>query len=449
MAGAAAHTEGAKMKGLLEFWDQVRDVWDQGAFGVDTDRIILAIIVFFAFLLLRGIVSRFVLTLLARLVDRSTNRFDDALVEALSGPIRFVFLVIGLFLATRVAPLPEEIDTAMAKVVRSLIAFTIFWTFYRCVGPMSFVLDRLVTSVGGAGMAATLKNFAIRLIRVIIVVLGAAAILQEWDFNIGAVLGGLGLVGMAVAFGAQNLISNLFGGVAIFVDKIFTEGEWIKTNDVEGTVETVGFRTTKIRRFDKALVTVPNADLADNAVTNFSRMTNRRIYWMIGLEYRTTNAQLKHVVDGLNDYIRSSDAFETDPAKVSTLIHADSFNNSSIDIMMYCFTKTTKWAEWMQVKEDLLYQLKTLVEDAGTAFAFPSSSLYVETLPFGKPESVPPQSDEADDAPDRPTSNGQRKQDAPRQGDSEGENEANAREAEARAQSRERPTSGDDADGKG
>lgn len=376
-----------------EFWNQVRDVWNQGAFGVETDRIIVAVFVFLAFVVLRGFVSRFILTMLERLVGRSSNRFDDALVVALSGPIRFVFLVIGLFLATRVAPLPEEVDAAMAKVVRSLIAFTIFWTFYRCVGPLSFVLDRAATSVGGSAMASTLKNFAVRLIRVIIVVFGAAAILQEWDFNIGAVLGGLGLIGMAVAFGAQNLISNLFGGVAIFVDKIFTEGEWIKTNDVEGTVETVGFRTTKIRRFDKALVTVPNSDLADNAVTNFSRMTNRRIYWMVGLEYRTTNDQLRQVVDGLNDYIRNNDDFETDPAKVSTLIHADSFNSSSIDIMLYCFTTTTKWAEWMQVKEDLLYHLKTLVEEAGTAFAFPSSSIYVETMPFGTPESVPSRED--------------------------------------------------------
>lgn len=377
------------MNELGQFWTQVREVWDQGAFGVEADRIIVAIVVFMAFVVLRGLVSGFLLSMLERLVGRSSNRFDDELVVALSGPIRFVFLVIGLFLASRVAPLPEEIDAAMAKVVRSLIAFTIFWTFYRCVGPLSFVLDRAVTSVGGEGMASTLKNFAVRLIRVIITVLGAAAILQEWDFNIGAVLGGLGLIGMAVAFGAQNLISNLFGGVAIFVDKIFVEGEWIKTNDVEGTVETVGFRTTKIRRFDKALVTVPNSDLADNAVTNFSRMTNRRIYWMVGLEYRTTNEQLKQVVDGLNDYIRGNDDFETDPAKVSTLIHADSFNSSSIDIMLYCFTTTTKWAEWMQVKEELLYHLKTLVEDAGTGFAFPSSSIYVETMPFGKPESVP------------------------------------------------------------
>lgn len=377
------------MNELGQFWTQVREVWDQGAFGVEADRIIIAIVVFMAFVVLRGLVSGFLLTMLERLVGRSSNRFDDELVVALSGPIRFVFLVIGLFLASRVAPLPEEIDVAMAKVVRSLIAFTIFWTFYRCVGPLSFVLDRVVTSVGGEGMASTLKNFAVRLIRVIITVLGAAAILQEWDFNIGAVLGGLGLIGMAVAFGAQNLISNLFGGVAIFVDKIFVEGEWIKTNDVEGTVETVGFRTTKIRRFDKALVTVPNSDLADNAVTNFSRMTNRRIYWMVGLEYRTTNDQLKQVVDGLNDYIRGNDDFETDPAKVSTLIHADSFNSSSIDIMLYCFTTTTKWAEWMQVKEELLYHLKTLVEDAGTGFAFPSSSIYVETMPFGTPEAVP------------------------------------------------------------
>lgn len=377
------------MTDIIAFYDEIVAVWNKGAFGVEVDSLIMAGLILVVFLVLRGLFSRFVLGMLARMASRTETRVDDELIAAIDGPVRFVFIVAGLFFAMRVAPLPEGVDTFMTRVVRSLIAFTIFWALYCGIHPMSFLLDSAMARVGGIGMASTLKNFVVKIVRILVVVFGFAAVLQEWNFDIAAVLGGLGLIGMAVAFGAQNLIANLFGGVAIFLDHIFAEGEWIRVNDVEGTVESIGFRTTKIRRFDKSLVTVPNAKIADSAVTNFSRMTNRRIYWMIGLEYRTTADQLKAVVAGIDRYVRESGDFETDPAKVSTLIHVDSFNDSSIDIMLYCFTRTTKWAEWMRVKEALLYHIKGLVEGAGASFAFPSSSIYVEQLPFGTPEAIP------------------------------------------------------------
>ena len=374
------------MSELQAFWNEIELVWQRGVFGVETDRALLAVVVFLFFVILRGVFTSVVVAGLGRVTQRTETQVDDQMLEASRGPLRLLFLIAGLFFATRVAPLPAEVDLYATKIVRSLIAFTIFWTIYRMAEPLSFLLDHASNAMRGQAIGDALKKFAIRVFRVVIAVIGAAAILEEWDFDVAAVLGGLGLVGMAVAFGAQNLIANLFGGVVIFLDKIFVEGHWIRSGDVEGTVEKIGFRTTKIRRFDMSLVTVPNAKLSDDAVVNFSMMTNRRIYWMIGLEYRTTHEQLRQVVEGISGYIHDSDEFETDPNRVSTLIHADSFNASSIDIMLYCFTKTTRWAEWMRVKEELLYEVKQIVEEAGTAFAFPSSSLYVETLPFGEPE---------------------------------------------------------------
>ena len=286
-------------------------------------------------------------------------------------------------------PFPAEVDTFLTRVVRSLIAFTIFWSLYRAVGPLSFLIDTLTDAIGRQSLGETLKGFFVKLARFVIACVGVVAVLEEWDFNVGAVLGGLGLVGMAVAFGAQNLIANLFAGVTIFLDNIFEKGNWIRSGDVEGTVEEIGFRTTKIRRFDKALTTIPNSKLAGDALINFSRMTNRRIYWKIGVEYRTTEEQLRQIVNALKSYVTESDHFETDPQRTTTLIHVDSFNDSSIDIMLYCFTKTTVWAEWMRIKEDLALKVKRIVEDAGTGFAFPSTSIYLESLPFGTPESFP------------------------------------------------------------
>jgi MscS family membrane protein len=131
--------------------------------------------------------------------------------------------------------------------------------------------------------------------------------------------------------------------------------------------------------------------LSDQAVTNFSRMTHRRIYWMIGVEYRTTVPQLHRIRDEIEDYVLTSPAY-ADPSEASTFVRIDRFSESSIDIMLYCFTITTNWGEWLEIKEALAYRIKEIVEGAGSGFAFPSRSLYVEALPGGSPEPfVPPE----------------------------------------------------------
>jgi MscS family membrane protein len=151
---------------------------------------------------------------------------------------------------------------------------------------------------------------------------------------------------------------------------------------VEGTVEAIGFRTTTIRRFDKAPVFVPNSKLADNAVVNFTRMTHRRIYWKIGLVYDTSIPQLRAVRDRIESYILTNDDFAK-PSEVSTFVRIDSFNDSSIDLMLYCFTKTTDWGEWLEIKETLALEIKDIVQNAGSNFAFPSQSIYLENIPAG------------------------------------------------------------------
>ncbi len=374
---------------MTELWRQVVDVWQSAVFGVGVGQVLLALTIFTGFLLLRRIFTRIVLAALSGVTRRTSTQFDDELIEALEAPLRFVFIIIGFYGATQAIDVAPDIEAILIRIERSLIAFTIFWTLYRCVGPLSFLIDKAFGALGRSSLGGSLKEFVAKLARFVIACVGIAAVLEEWQFNVGAVLGGLGLVGMAVAFGAQNMIANLFAGVTIFLDGIFEKGDWIRGAGVEGTVEEIGFRTTKIRRFDKALTTIPNDKLAGDAVINFSRMTNRRIYWKIGIEYGASEGQLRQIVNGIKDHIFDNDDFEVDPDKVTTLIHVDSFNDSSIDIMLYCFTATTNWGEWMRIKEDLAFAIKNIVEGAGTGFAFPSTSVYVESLPFGTPEVFP------------------------------------------------------------
>lgn len=146
---------------------------------------------------------------------------------------------------------------------------------------------------------------------------------------------------------------------------------------VEGTVEKINFRSTVVRRFDKGPVYVPNAKLSDNAVTNFSRMTHRRISWVIGVEYKTTTEQLAYIRDKTLDYVLNHPEFAK-PPEVTTFMRVNSFGPSSIDFKLYAFTVTTNWTEWLRIKEALAFELKKIVEEAGTGFAFPSQTLYMD-----------------------------------------------------------------------
>ena len=224
-------------------------------------------------------------------------------------------------------------------------------------------------------------NWLIKAMHGLFIFLGVASILEIWGIQVAPLIAGLGLFGVAVALGAQDLFKNLISGLFIIGEKRFHPGDWVKIDGiVEGTVEEIGFRTTTIIRFDKAPVYVPNTKLSDNAATNFSRMSHRRIFWKIGLLYDTSKDQLKNIRQDIEDYIMGNDEF-AHPPEVATFVRIDSFNDSSIDIMLYCFTKTTVWGEWLEIKERLALKIKEIVEHHESNFAYPSQSIYIENLP--------------------------------------------------------------------
>ena len=374
------------MQELTDFWNTVVEVWTQGFLGIDIGKILTAVGILTFAILLRGIFTRIVVTRLRALVRRSETSIDDEALDALEGPLRLVPVVLGIFFALESLELDGLALTVGVNFERSLVAFIIFWGLFRLVDPLSFLLHRLDRVV-----TAIMIEWLVKVIKGLFIFLGAATILEVWGIQVGPILAGLGLFGVAVALGAQDMFKNMISGILIIAEKRFGRNDWIKVDGiVEGTVESIGFRSTRIRRFDKAPVHVPNSFLSDNAVTNFSKMTNRRIYWKIGVEYHTTAEQLRRIVKEISDYLSETPEFESDPARATTLIHVDSFNDSSIDIMLYCFTKTTKWGEWMQIKEDLALKVKEIVEGAGTGFAFPTTTIHLEGFPGkdAKPEGL-------------------------------------------------------------
>jgi len=358
------------MNVLENFKDLFVDVWQDGVSGVNISEIIIALAIFTFFLFLRGVFSKFVVKKLESYVSKSTNSFDNSLVYSMEGPAKFFPIVLGFFVSTSYL----TVDSGMVDTInRSLITVLIFWTFHQVVGPFSAVIK----SAEGL-ISRDLINWIIKAIKILILILGFAAVLDLWGIKIGPIIAGLGLFGVAVALGAQDVFKNLISGILVLVERRFQVGDWIYVDGViEGTVENIGFRSTVVRRFDKSLATIPNFQFAEQAVINKSLITNRRIDWAIGLEYRTTSDQLKNIKEQIENFIKTNSNFSKSEDTILA-VKIEQFAASSIDIRLICFTKTANYLEWMNVKDLLAMEIKSIVERNKASFAFPSTSIYVE-----------------------------------------------------------------------
>jgi MscS family membrane protein len=373
------------MKSFDEFLTLLKDVWATEIWGVTAGDIIIALAILYVFILLRQVVAKLLMAWISVLTSKSETTLDDEIVQSLEGPIRLLPVTLGVFISTQYIEVDGNLDDLMGNVVRSLIAVTIFWSAYNLTNYFSSKFERK-----SRVLTSAMVDWLAKSVKVIFILVGVTTILEIWGIEVGPIIAGLGLFGVAVALGAQDLFKNLISGALVIGERRFNKGDWVLVDGVvEGTVEKIGFRSTVVRRFDKAPVYVPNSKLSDNPVTNFSAMTHRRIYWMIGVEYKTTVEQLREIRDGIENYITKSDDFAS-ANDVSTFVRIDKFSDSSIDLMLYCFTKTTNWGEWLKVKEELAYAIKEIVETAGSGFAFPSQSLYVESMPNEMPDVFSP-----------------------------------------------------------
>src|SRR5210317_2176824 len=359
------------MEVLQNFKSLFFDVWKKGISGVNISEIIIALLIFLFFLFLRGIFSKFVVKRLDNYVSKTTNNFDNSLVFSMEGPAKFFPVVLGFFVSTSYLTVETQAAEFLETVNRSLITVLIFWTFHQIIGPLSAVIK----SVGGL-LSKDLINWIIKAIKVLIFILGLAAVLELWGIKIGPIIAGLGLFGVAVALGAQDLFKNLISGILVLVEKRFKIGDWISVDGViEGTVEKIGFRSTSIRKFDKSLAIIPNFQFAENAVVNVSETSNWRIRWIITLQYNSTIDQLKKVREEIENYINSSDDFNQ---SAGVAVRIEKFSDSSIDILVRCFTNSNSWSNSLEVKERLAIEIKQIVEKNGASFAFPSQSIYIE-----------------------------------------------------------------------
>ncbi len=215
-----------------------------------------------------------------------------------------------------------------------------------------------------------------KVLKVITVISAVLILMQLFGLSISGVLAFGGVGGIAVGFAAKDMLANFFGGLMIYMDRQFAVGDWIRSPDkqIEGTVEHIGWRVTRIRTFDMRPLYVPNATFTNIAVENPSRMSNRRFYETFGLRY-ADQAKVHTIVADVEQMLRHHGAIDT---QQTLMVNVNHFNTHSVDFFVYCFTKTTAWAEFHGIKQDLLKQIADIVEQHGAEFAFPSQTLFVQ-----------------------------------------------------------------------
>jgi MscS family membrane protein len=325
------------------------------------------------------IIAAAIFAKLERVAARSKLPFDDIVVHALSKPVEWALVLGGIFLGLLILPLPKQpvdIDRFVIAVATALSVALVIWVATRAVDGMSRWWEKRAAKTE-TKLDDQLVPIVRRSLKVFFYLIGLVLILQNLGYSVGSLLAGLGIGGLAVAMASKDTVANLFGSLVIFLDKPFQIGDWIELGSLEGTVEEVGLRTTRVRTFANSLITIPNAKFTTESVNNWSRMRKRRIKMSLGITYDATPTKVDELVLKVRELIENDPKIRSD----FYLVNFDNFGPSSLDLFVYCFTETTNWSEFLQAKQEFMLAIMHAVEELGLEFAYPTQTLHVESLP--------------------------------------------------------------------
>ncbi len=331
-------------------------------------------LIIFMTLLANFFARRFLAKLEVKLAE-TQSPWDDALLNALAKPLAIFIWVVGFSFAFEVTEKAADrtLLTFYQPLRDVLVIGLIAWFFWRFTTLTEKNL--LLPKPERKPLDATTIHAIGKLTRASVFITTSLIILQYFGYSISGVLAFGGIGGIAVGFAAKDLLANFFGGLMLYLDRPFKVGDWIRSpdRDIEGTVEEIGWRLTRIRTFDKRPLYIPNSTFNNISVENPSRMTNRRIKETLGVRYCDL-----HKVAPLASDIKAYLQHHPDIDQNQTLIvNFNQFAASSLDFYLYTFTKTTNWIQYHEIKQDVLLGIADIIEKAGAEMAFPTTTVHL------------------------------------------------------------------------
>ncbi|MCX2973461.1 mechanosensitive ion channel family protein [Halieaceae bacterium IMCC8485] len=338
-------------------------------------------------LLMAGLAGHLLLGHLIRRLHRAAgsnrNKWDDVVVTALERPVRLVLWVLVGYIALDTYEVGANLQARLIEVYDTALVLLVVWFLHRLIGGVENELMRERYGNSQSTDKATVRA-VIQLSRICLWVIAGLGVLQSIGVSISGLLAFGGIGGIAVGFAAKDLLANFIGGLSIYLDRPFTTGDWIRSPDrnIEGTVEDIGWRLTRIRTFDQRPLYVPNAVFGQISVENPSRMFNRRIYETVGIRYQDSQS-MAPIVEQVRAMLQSHQEIDLSRTLIVNFV---SFGPSSLDFFVYTFTKTTDWVRFHEIKQDVMLKILDIVISNGADVAFPTQTLHVEQVMQMDPE---------------------------------------------------------------
>lgn len=334
-----------------------------GILRVPINEIIIAFLIIISTILINRFIITYIFKVLTKLVKKTTNYLDDNLVKAVESPLKFLILFYGIYLAFKLINLDgfNIVIISTDKVIRLAIIIAVFYFIYNLTLENSVLYKRLHKNNTGNTI---IFPFISIIIRLIIIVVGVSIIAKEFGFT--GFITGLGISGVAFALAAQDTFSNLFGGIVIVLDKPFAIGDWIQTSEVEGIVEEITFRSTKIRTFSMALATVPNSKLANTNIINWTQRDLRRIHFKFTIEHSTPIESIKESINKIEEMLKSHEKVE----KKMIIVSFNELSTYGFSIFIYFYTKEFEFIEYEKLKQDINLKILAILREESVELMF-------------------------------------------------------------------------------
>ena len=341
----------------------------------NTSLLAKAAVVFGVTLILSLVMGLGVRFLKSRAVSTVTP-WDNVFLKSIGSPLQLLIWTVGVAMAMEISQIVH--DTPGEKFIIAIrhggVIFSIAWFLFRFVRRSEKHLVELENTKGKSPDRSVVQGMA-KLIRLSISIATGLVALQTFGFSIAGVLTFGGVGGIAIGFAAKDMLSNFFGGLMIYLDRPFKIGDWVRSPDreIEGVVEEIGWRITRIRNFDSRPLYVPNSSFSTISIENVSRMTNRRIYETVGIRYDDATV-VDPIVEQMTEYLENHDGIDQ---QQTLMVSFTAFAPSSLDLFIYCFTKTRAGPTFHKLKQEIMLQVLKIVEANGAECAFPTSTVYM------------------------------------------------------------------------
>lgn len=342
-------------------------------------RLLLVVAAFAIIWLLRRLVLWLLSKPVARLFSRAGHgEVDETIRSIMSRPTTFLLLALAIDVSARILEVDPDLFGFIFNVTRTLVIVAVAAVIYRLVDVFVFSRRRFFLMTGIAVDEALLP-FVRTGVQLLAWALALVIIIQVWGYDVSGLIAGLGIGGLAISLAAQDTLANIFGFATIVSDRPFVVGEYIKTSDVEGMIENVGLRSTRVRQLNQAVVTVPNSKLATSVVLNWSRLAKRQIDFTLGITYNTSPDKMEELLEKLRAMLKARETVDPE----SVVVYFIEFGDSALNILIRCYVNFSAWADFTAEKEKVLIEIMRVVENAGLQVAFPSRSIYIENLGSG------------------------------------------------------------------